>query len=94
MNVARDIKVRQLEEHAKSQADFLAAARWEVAVSEKDEVALRKRVDAQIREDTKLAKISNTALRRSKLEALYQQDELRYEDELNMRGLAFRREHI
>ncbi len=93
-SVARDIKLRHLEEHARSQADAVAAAKWEVAVSEKDEVATRKRVEEQILNDTKLAKISNSALRRKKLEELYLQDEYKYEDELNLKGLSFRREHI
>ena len=74
--------------------DAVAVARWEVAVSVKDEGSVKKRVEEQIVTDTKLAKIANTAYRRKKLEQLYKNDEMKYEDELNMKGLSFRREHI
>lgn len=93
-SVARDIKVRQLEEHSKYQADAVAVAKWEVAINQKDEDARRKRIADQIKVDTHLAKTSNTANRRAKLAELYRNDELKYESELNMMGLSFRREHI
>lgn len=93
-SVGRDIRLRQLAEHSKQQADAVAAAKWEVAVSEKIEQAVRKRTDEQICVDTKLAKISNTVSRRKKLEELYRQDLRKYEDELSLMGLAIRRDHI
>ncbi len=93
-SVARDIKLRQLEEHSKYQADAVAAAKWEVAVSEKDERAMRKRTEEQICTDTRLAKISNTTSRRRKLEDLYRSDAIKYENELNMMGLAMKRDNV
>lgn len=93
-SVARDLKLRQLEEHARRQADALAAAKWEVSFSAKEAVATKKRLDDKILEDSRVAKINNSAVRRQRLEALYQDDELRYEDELRMRGLSFRRERL
>ncbi len=72
----------------------MAAAKWEVAVTEKDEAAYRKRIENQIIEDTKLAKVNNTLTRRMRLIELYKRDEERYESELNLSGLSFRREHI
>jgi hypothetical protein len=91
-SVARDIKVRQLEEHTKRQADVLGVARWENALNEKDELHNRKRVESQILLDSQVAKISNTLMRRQRLEQLYQIDEIRYEQELNDKGLALVRD--
>ncbi len=93
-SVARDIKLRSLEEHTKHQAEAMAAARWEAALVQKDDKASRKRVEEQIIYDSQVAKINNTVLRKQRLEMLYRTDELRFEDELNARGLAFRREKI
>lgn len=93
-SVARDLKLRYLEEHARRQADCLAAAKWEISFSEKEERANKKRMDGQILADSQVAKINNTTMRRQRLEALYQDDELRFEDELRSRGLAFRRDRL
>ena len=93
-SVARDLKLRHLEEHARHQAEALSVAKWEVSFSEKEEKAKKKRLDDQILEDSKVAKISNTLARKQRLEALYQDDEIMYEEELKMRGLAFRRERL
>ncbi len=93
-SVARDIKLRSLEEHTKHQAEAMAAARWEAALVQKDDKASRKRVEEQIIYDSQVAKINNTVLRKQRLEMLYRTDELRFEDELNARGLAFRREKL
>lgn len=93
-SVARDLKLRAMEEHAKRQADAVSAARWEGTLTLKDERARQKRREEQIVEDSRVAKINNTVQRRQRLEELYQMDELRYEAELNDRGLAFRRERV
>mmetsp|Transcript_13656 Transcript_13656/g.22759 ORF Transcript_13656/g.22759 Transcript_13656/m.22759 type:complete len:109 (+) Transcript_13656:82-408(+) len=89
-SVARDIKVRQLEEHAKHQADALSVAKWELALHAKDEKVKKKRLEDQLAKDSEVVKVITTSSRRKRLEELYHQDELKYESELNMRGLAFR----
>ena len=91
-SVARDIKLRHLEEHTKRQAEALGAAKWENALVQKDELCHRKRVEEQILFDSQVAKISNTAMRRQRLEQLYQMDEMRHEDELRSKGLALVRD--
>lgn len=91
-SVAKDIKIRQLEEHAKRQSEALGAARWENALVQKDELCTRKRTEEQILFDSQVAKISNTNMRRQRLEQLYQYDEMRYEDELRSKGLALVRD--
>lgn len=93
-SVARDIKVRQLNEHAKHQADALSVAKWELALTAKDHTVAKKRLMEQMAKDSAVVKVINTASRRAKLEQLYKDDELMYEAELNLRGLAFRRERI
>ena len=93
-SVARDIKVRQLNEHAKHQADALSVAKWELNLTAKDEIVTKKRKEEQLAKDSEVVKVINTASRRKKLEKLFHDDELKYEEELNMRGLAFRRERI
>jgi hypothetical protein len=93
-SVARDIKVRQLNEHAKHQADALSVAKWELALTQKDAKAKKKQVEEQIAKDSEVVKIITTASRRKRLEELYRSDELMFEEELNMRGLAFRRDRV
>jgi hypothetical protein len=93
-SVARESKLRQLEDHARLQAEATSAAKWELSFYEKEEKASKQRNDSQILEDSRAAKITNTIVRRQRLEALYQDDEIRYEDELRMRGLALRRERL
>mmetsp|Transcript_10140 Transcript_10140/g.10978 ORF Transcript_10140/g.10978 Transcript_10140/m.10978 type:complete len:110 (+) Transcript_10140:38-367(+) len=93
-SVARDIKLRYLEEHSKRQAEAVAAAKWEVKLLEKDEIGNRKRTEEQITVDSKIVKVTNTAYRRQQLQQLYRSDELRYEQELESRGLAFKHERI
>jgi uncharacterized secreted protein with C-terminal beta-propeller domain len=93
-SVARDIKVRQLNEHAKSQADALSVAKWELALSAKEAKVAKQRLQDQMAKDSAVVKVITTASRREKLEKLFRDDELKYEEELNMRGLAFRRERI
>lgn len=93
-SVARDIKVRQLNEHAKNQADALSVAKWELGLTAKEQKANRQRLEEQMARDSTVVKVISTQTRRQKLEQLYKDDELNYEAELNMRGLAFRRERI
>lgn len=93
-HLARDIKLRQLEDHSKRQSEAVGVAKWENALNQKDERAMKKRMDEQIMEDSKIAKVTNVATRRQRLEELYQMDELRYEQELNALGLTFRKERI
>lgn len=93
-SVARDIKVRHMNEHAKSQADALSVAKWELALTAKDQIAERNRLEKKMAKESTEAKIISTLDRRERLAQLYQCDELKYEEELNMRGLSFRRERI
>jgi len=93
-SVARDIRVRQLNEHAKHQADALSVAKWELALTAKDAIVTKKRLEEQIAKDSAVVKVITTASRRKRLEELYNSDELKYEEELNMRGLAFRRDRV
>eukprot|EP01039_Chlorochromonas_danica_P004200 gene4200-4614_t len=93
-SVAHDLKLADLEEHARRQGDILAAAKWEVSFNEKEIKAAKQRMNNQIIADSNVAKITNTLYRRQRLEQLYQDDELRYEEELRVKGLAFRRERL
>ena len=93
-SVARDIKIRHMNEHAKHQADALSVAKWELGLTAKEHKAEQKRIEEQMARDSAVVKVISTANRRQRLEELYRNDELKYEEELNMRGLAFRRERI
>lgn len=90
----RDIKVSHLVEHAKKQADATAVAKWEAALILKDELGNRKRMEETIRNDSRVVKIITTSQRRQRLQELYHYDELKYEEELNERGLSFRRDRL
>lgn len=92
-SVARDVKLRLLEEAAKHQADCLAVARWDNALAIKDVIASRKRQEAAVAADEQLTNKAVKAERRARLEALYREDEIKYNEELASRGLSFRRIH-
>lgn len=92
--VARDIKLAYLVEHAKHQADAMAVAKWEMQLMHKDEISNRKRNESAIASDSQIVKITTTKSRRARMEELYYHDELQYEEELNMRGLAYRRDRV
>lgn len=93
-SVARDIKIRHLNEHSKKQADALSVAKWELALTAKDQKVQRQRIEEQMAKDSAVVKVVSTASRRERLAQLYKDDELKYENELNLRGLSFRRERI
>jgi len=93
-SVARDIKIRHMNEHAKHQADALSVAKWELALHEKDKKVQRQRLEDQMARDSEVVKVISNASRRERLAQLYKDDELKYEEELNLRGLSFRRERI
>jgi len=92
-SVARDVKVRMMEEAAKHQSDCLAVARWDAALAVKDVVAARKRQEAAVIADEVLTNKAVKAERRARLEALFHDDEIRYNQELSNKGLSFRRIH-
>jgi hypothetical protein len=58
----------------------------------KDEQAVKKRSEERSAIDSRLMKTLNKSVRKQRLEELYRQDEMKYEQELNDMGLAFRRE--
>ena len=90
-SVARDIKLRLMDEAVAHQNAALAVARWENALGVKDVVADRKRSVEVVASDAVLQNKSLKQVRKQKIEALYKAEELAYEEELAMRGLAFRR---
>lgn len=90
----RDIKVRHLVEHAKHQANAASIAKWEAALTLKDDIANRNRADKQIKTDSQAVKTITTNSRRERLKQLYKDDEMKYEQELNDRGLSFRRDRL
>ena len=92
-SVARDVKLRLLEEAAKHQADCLAVARWDNALATKDLIVTRRRQEAAVASDERLTNKAVKAERRARLEALYQEDEIRFNEELSAKGLSFRRLH-
>jgi len=90
-SVARDIKIRLMNDAVRAQQLHLAYARWENALSQKDIVAARKRADEVGKEDSNFSNRNIKAVRKQKLEQLFRDDELQYETELADMGLAFRR---
>ena len=90
-SVARDIKLRLMDESVSRQNVHLAVARWENALGIKDVEADRKRSDESFHSDAMLQNKNLKRTRKQKLEALFKAEELQYEEELSMQGLAFRR---
>lgn len=92
--VARDIKLRYLDDHVRRQAESMSLAKWELNLTKKDALAVQHRYEEQIQKDSQVVKIINTQTRKKRLQQLYKDDELKYEQELNQKGLAFRRDRI
>ena len=76
----------------RAQQLHLSYARWENALGSKDVIAEKKRSDAAGEEDSKLTATNIKSIRKAKLEQLFLDDEIMYEEELSMQGLAYRRE--
>lgn len=90
-SVARDIKLRLMDEAVSQQNAALGVARWENALGVKDVVAERKRNESSFAADAVLQNSTLKQVRKKKLEMLFKGEESQYEEELAMRGLAFRR---
>lgn len=90
-SMARDIKLRVMDEAVARQSVHLSLARWENALGTKDVVADRQRTTANFAADAILQNQNLKRTRKAKLEALFKAEELQYEEELAMQGLAFRR---
>ncbi len=93
-SVARDIKLRLLDEHAKGQADALAVAKWEVALGQKDVDAAKKRSESENKYDSQLTNKNVKRNRKERLQLLFEADEIKYEAELAAMGLSFRRDRV
>ena len=80
-----------MEDDLKAQRDALAVATWTSQLALKDQVAARKLMTEKAASDSKSTNAAQKELRVQKLAALFRRDEVTYEEELNRRGLAFRR---
>jgi hypothetical protein len=90
-SVARDIKLRVMDDAIRQQRLNLSYAVWNNNLGEKDLRAATKRSVEGFNQDSQLTNQNVKQIRKQKLEALFYDDELKYEDELAMRGLAYRR---
>jgi hypothetical protein len=90
--VEREAKITSLLTSTKLQSNFLATAKWECSLGIKDLTSSRKIKDDKVRADAKMTNKCVKARRREKLEELYGNDDIMYEEELRQMGLAFRRE--
>ena len=90
-SVARDIKLRLMDDAIRQQRLHLSYAVWDNKLGEKDLRAERKRAEDNFNEDSQLTNQNVKKIRKQKLEALYYEDELKYEEELAMKGLTYRR---
>lgn len=90
-SMARDIKLRVMDEAVARQVVSLSVARWENALGTKDVIADRKRAEESFAADAVLQNKNLKKTRKEKLEQLFKSEELQYEEELAMQGLAYRR---
>ena len=70
----------------------MCIAKWENNLGKKDIIAKRQREKERAKEDSMYSREVNKETRKARLEELYLNDELRYDEELNMRGLALRKQ--
>ena len=90
--VAREANISSLLNSTKLQSTFLATAKWEVSLGVKDITSSRKLKEEKVKADAKMTNKCIKTRRREKLEELFKNDEIMYEEELNKMGLAFKRE--
>lgn len=90
--VVREAKIASLLHSTKEQESYLAIAKWESALGSRDVSSRRKWDDGKMKEEAKMTNDTVKMVRRSKLEELYRNDNLMYEQELNRKGLAIRQE--
>ncbi len=90
-SVARDIKLRLMDDAIRQQNRYLSYAVWNNKLGEKDVRAATKRATESFNSDSQLTNQNVKRQRKAKLEDLYMNDELKYEEELEMKGLAYRR---
>ncbi len=90
-SVARDIKLRLMDDAIRQQRLHLSYAVWNNQLGEKDLRAEKKRSEENFNQDSQLTNQNVKQIRKQKLETLFYEDELKYEEELAMKGLAYRK---
>lgn len=90
-SVARDIKLRIMDDAVRQQKLHLSYAHWNNCLGEKDRRAANARDSEQFKIDSGLTNENVKRTRKAKLEQLYLMEEIMYEEELAFKGLAFRR---
>lgn len=90
--VGVEIQRRLLGEHAKSQADALAVAKWESTMGQRDALAQKKRDGEKLKSDLGLTEIRILDTREARIIELYKEDENQYREELLRKGLAYRKQ--
>jgi hypothetical protein len=93
-NLAREIKIRELEDENREHKIIAAATQWDASLEGKDRKADQKRYEKNIQHNLSITNQVLKEERRKRLEQLFKQDELRYEAELQAKGLAYRRERV
>ena len=83
-----------LEEENRIQRVIGAVTTWEATLAIKDKTSAKKRIDEAVTKDFQLTNVAVKETRRKRLEELYRNDEIKYEAELQMKGLAFRRDRL
>lgn len=90
--VVREAKIATLLHSTRQQEGYLATARWELALGQRDISSQRKWEDGKVKDEARLTNDTMKIVRRAKLEELYRNDYLLNERELNEMGAAFRLE--
>ncbi len=81
-----------MEAHQKRQSDALAAAKWEANTAKKDISNRLKHYEDTVRNDGRIANEVLKEERARRLVEVFNRDEIRYEAELNKKGLSYRRD--
>jgi hypothetical protein len=84
--VGREIEIRLMQDFMNKQNNLVTCAKWEDNLIKKDAKAKSERNKAKSLDDAQNSKISNKSTRKERLNALYVEEEIMYEDELNMQG--------
>jgi hypothetical protein len=89
-----EMKLRVLEDHIKEQTKSKHAAQWSRDLKQKDCLATKMRSLDILKQDKYDANMIGSDTRREKITALYREEAVLFESELEAIGLAFRHERL
>mmetsp|Transcript_24572 Transcript_24572/g.24812 ORF Transcript_24572/g.24812 Transcript_24572/m.24812 type:complete len:102 (+) Transcript_24572:215-520(+) len=94
---ARIEKEMKLSNYVRSVREYessVSKAQWEESLTIKDRINSRSRFASSLKDESQFYNEMLRKERREKIAALYRQDEMKYQQELESMGLAYRKDRL